>query len=68
MSKQSVELKTCIGVEEMKYYKLHFGTVMRQERKHYILEVLGGVFQTESINIQINNHVPNKSRVSDLKG
>lgn len=21
-----MELKTCIGVEEMKYYKLHFGT------------------------------------------
>ena len=26
ISKQSLELKTCIGVEEMKYYKLHFGT------------------------------------------
>ena len=26
ISKQSLELKTCIGVEEMKYYKLHSGT------------------------------------------
>lgn len=36
--------------------------------KHYILEVLGVCIVTESINIQINNHVPNNSRVSDLKG